>query len=167
VAREDEPFAIPPARSRVAELAQHGHFLINDLLRGQITEVAMAIALRPMPVATRHHQTSAASCQHSGRKPFVDNRLPTHCREWYDDSMSGTHTVVVGDRGRIVVPAAIRARGELAEGTPLVLLDTPGGIVLMTRAQLRLRVRDELAGLDLVDELLRDRRNHARAEDDS
>jgi len=73
----------------------------------------------------------------------------------------------VGDRGRIVVPAAIRARGELAEGTPLVLLDTPGGIVLMTRAQLRSRVRDELAGLDLVDELLRDRRDDARTEDAS
>ena len=81
--------------------------------------------------------------------------------------MSGTHTVVVGDRGRIVVPAAIRARGELAEGTPLVLLDTPVGIVLMTRAQLRSRVRDELAGLDLVDELLRDRRDDARTEDAS
>jgi len=81
--------------------------------------------------------------------------------------MSGTHTVVVGDRGRIVVPAAIRARGELAEGTPLVLLDTPGGIVLMTRAQLRSRVRDELAGLDLVDELLRTRRDDARTEDAS
>lgn len=81
--------------------------------------------------------------------------------------MSGTHTVVVGDRGRIVVPAAIRARRELAEGTPLVLLDTPGGIVLMTRAQLRSRVRDELAGLDLVDALLRERRNDARAEDAS
>ena len=81
--------------------------------------------------------------------------------------MSGTHTVVVGDRGRIVVPAAIRARGELAEGTPLVLLDTPGGIVLMTRAQLRSRVRDELAGLDLVDELLRNRRDDARTEDAS
>ena len=81
--------------------------------------------------------------------------------------MSGTHTVVVGNRGRIVVPAAIRARGELAEGTPLVLLDTPGGIVLMTRAQLRSRVRDELAGLDLVDELLRERRNDALAEDAS
>jgi len=73
----------------------------------------------------------------------------------------------VGDRGRIVVPAAIRARGELAEGTPLVLLDTPGGIVLMTRAQLRSRVRDELAGLDLVDELLRTRRDDARTEDAS
>jgi len=81
--------------------------------------------------------------------------------------MSGTHTVVVGDRGRIVVPAAIRARGELAEGTPLVLLDTPGGIVLLTRAQLRSRVRDELAGLDLVDELLRTRRDDAQTEDAS
>ena len=79
--------------------------------------------------------------------------------------MSGTHTVVMGDRGRIVVPAEIRARGELSEGTPLVLLDTPGGIVLMTRAQLRARVRNELAGLELIDELLRDRRAAADAED--
>ena len=79
--------------------------------------------------------------------------------------MSGTHTVVMGDRGRIVVPAEIRAFGELSEGTPLVLLDTPGGIVLMTRAQLRARVRNELAGLELIDELLRDRRAAADAED--
>ena len=81
--------------------------------------------------------------------------------------MDGTHTIVVGDRGRIVVPAEIRARGELSEGTPLIMLDTPGGIVLMTRAQLRARVRDELAGLDLVDELLRDRRASAEVEDAS
>ncbi len=73
--------------------------------------------------------------------------------------------MVVGDRGRIVVPAEIRARGDLPAGTTLVLLDTPGGIILMTRAQLRARVRDELDGLDLVDELLRDRRDAAAAED--
>lgn len=81
--------------------------------------------------------------------------------------MSGTHTVVVGDRGRIVVPAEVRARGALVKGTPLVLLDTPGGIVLLTREQLRARVRDELAGLDLVDELLDDRRRAAEIEDAS
>ncbi len=81
--------------------------------------------------------------------------------------MGGTHRVVVGDRGRIVVPAEIRARSELSEGTLLVLLDTPGGIVLMTRAQLRARVRDELAGLDLIGELLRDRRDAAEAEDNA
>jgi len=50
---------------------------------------------------------------------------------------------------------------------PLVLLDTPGRIWLMTRAQLRLRARDELAGPNLVDELVRNRRNSARAENAS
>lgn len=79
--------------------------------------------------------------------------------------MSGTHTVTVGDRGRIVVPAEVRARAGLAEGTPLILLETPTGIVLLTREQLPARVRDELAGLDLVAELLADRRRAARRED--
>lgn len=79
--------------------------------------------------------------------------------------MNGTHTVVMGDRGRIVVPAEVRSRAGLLEGTPLVLLDTPGGLVLLTRAQLRARVRDELEGLDLVGELLTDRRRAADEED--
>lgn len=79
--------------------------------------------------------------------------------------MSGTHTVVVGDRGRIVVPADVRERAGLSEGTPLVLLETPTGLVLLTREQLRARVRDELAGLDLVAELLADRRRAAQQED--
>lgn len=79
--------------------------------------------------------------------------------------MSGTYTVVVGDRGRVVVPAEVRERVGLSEGTPLVLLDTPGGIVLMTRRQLRDRVRQELEGVDLVAELLADRRAAAAAED--
>jgi hypothetical protein len=48
-----------------------------------------------------------------------------------------------------------------------VLLDTPEGIVLLTREQLRARVRDELAGLDLVDALLDDRRRAAQIEDAS
>jgi len=71
----------------------------------------------------------------------------------------------MGDRGRIVVPAEVRSRAGLLEGTPLVLLDTPSGLVLLTRAQLRARVRDELAGLDLVGELLADRRRTADEED--
>jgi len=79
--------------------------------------------------------------------------------------MSGTYTVVVGDRGRIVVPAEVRERAGLAEGTPLVLLETPGGLVLLTREQLRARVRLELEGLDLVAELLADRRRAAERED--
>lgn len=71
----------------------------------------------------------------------------------------------MGDRGRLVVPAPVRERAGLSEGTSLVLLDTPGGLVVMTREQLRARVRDELAGLDLLGGLLADRRRAARAED--
>ena len=79
--------------------------------------------------------------------------------------MGGTYNVVVGDRGRIVVPAEVREQAGLEEGTPLVLLDTPHGLVLMSRAQLRARVREELDGLDLVGELLADRRRAAEQED--
>ena len=79
--------------------------------------------------------------------------------------MSGTYTVVMGDRGRLVVPAEIRGHAGLVEGTPLVLLESPGGLVLLTREQLRERVRSDLAGLDLVGELLADRRRAAELED--
>ena len=78
--------------------------------------------------------------------------------------MNGTHTVVVGDRGRIVVPAEVRESAGLTEGTPLVLLTTPEGLVLLTREQLLSRARSELKGLDLVTELLADRRRTAEQE---
>jgi AbrB family looped-hinge helix DNA binding protein len=79
--------------------------------------------------------------------------------------MDGTYTVVMGDRGRLVVPADVRARAGLDEGTTLILLESPGGLVLLTRSQLRERVRAELAGLDLVADLLADRRLAAEQED--
>jgi len=84
---------------------------------------------------------------------------------WYCCTMSGTYTVVVGVRGRLVVPVELRDRAGLTEGTTMVLLETPSGIVLMTREQLRDRVRDELSGLDLVGELLAERRASAATED--
>ncbi len=63
------------------------------------------------------------------------------------------------------MPAEVRERQGLVEGTPLILLETPAGLVLLTRTQLRQRVRDELAGVDLVTELLAERRTAAAAED--
>jgi len=79
--------------------------------------------------------------------------------------VSGTYQVMVGDRGRIVVPADVRERAGLVEGTPLMLLETPTGLVLLTRDQLRARVRADLEGADLVTELLAERRANAAAED--
>lgn len=71
----------------------------------------------------------------------------------------------MGDRGRLVVPAELRERAGLVVGTTLVMLDTPSGIVVLTRDQLRQRVRDDLAGADLVGELLAERRAAASKED--
>jgi bifunctional DNA-binding transcriptional regulator/antitoxin component of YhaV-PrlF toxin-antitoxin module len=65
----------------------------------------------------------------------------------------------------MVVPAAVRERAGIAEGTVLVLLETDGGLVLLTRDQLRQRVRADFAGTDLVTELLAERRASAEAED--
>lgn len=79
--------------------------------------------------------------------------------------MSGTHEVVVGDRGRMVVPADVRQRAGIDEGTVLILFESPGGLVLLTRDQLRDRVRAELAGTDLVSDLLAERRRNAADED--
>jgi AbrB family looped-hinge helix DNA binding protein len=79
--------------------------------------------------------------------------------------MSGTYSVVMGDRGRLVIPAELRERVGLAEGTALVLLETSAGLVLLTRSQLQDLVRADLAGADLVGELLAERRIESAAED--
>lgn len=71
----------------------------------------------------------------------------------------------MGDRGRLVIPAELRDRAGLGPGAELVLLDTPSGLALLSREQLLQRVRADLAGLDLVGELLADRRRAALEED--
>ena len=85
--------------------------------------------------------------------------------KWYIHLMSGTYTVLMGDRGRIVVPSEVRHRTGLAEGTPMVLVDAADGLVLLTRDQLTERVRQNLACTDLVAELLSARRDEAARED--
>ncbi|MCP4960042.1 MAG: hypothetical protein GY925_12345 [Actinomycetia bacterium] len=46
-----------------------------------------------------------------------------------------------------------------------MLFETPGGLVLLTREQLRERVKSEPEGLDLVGDLTADRRRSAAQED--
>jgi len=85
--------------------------------------------------------------------------------KWYAVHMNGTYQVTMGDRGRLVIPAELRARAGLSEGTPVVLIATASGVLLVSRDQLKSLVRDDLAGLDLVGELLADRRRQAASED--
>ena len=93
-------------------------------------------------------------------------QFPVDASEWYIVRVSGTHLVKMGDRGRLVVPSALRERAGLAEGRQLVLVETDDGIVLLTQDQLKRRVRADLEGLRLVDELLAARRVES-ADDDA
>ena len=72
--------------------------------------------------------------------------------------MSGTCSVVVGDRGRIVLPVELRERLHLDTGTPLLLLETDDGVVLATRAQALRLLRAQMSDTSRVDQLLADRR---------
>ncbi|RZS32423.1 hypothetical protein EV193_11257 [Herbihabitans rhizosphaerae] len=75
------------------------------------------------------------------------------------------YAVTMGDRGRLVVPAELRQRAGFEEGRPLVLLYSPGGVVLLTRDQLKDMVRADLADVDVVGALLAERREAADVED--
>ena len=71
----------------------------------------------------------------------------------------------MGDRGRLVIPVELRERAGLHEGRPVVLVEAPAGVLLLTREQLRDLVRADLAGQDLGASLLAGRRAAAAAED--
>ena len=79
--------------------------------------------------------------------------------------MSATSSVVLGDKGRIVVPAAVRERRNWRQGTTLLLIETPEGVLLTERATALKLVRAKLRGQPLVDELIAERRAEAAADD--
>lgn len=63
------------------------------------------------------------------------------------------------------MPADLRQRQRWDQGTPLIFLETDEGVVVATREQMKARVRKQLAGPSLADELIRERRNEAAQED--
>ena len=75
--------------------------------------------------------------------------------------MSGTHTFTVGDRGRVVLPSQLRQHRGWPEGTTLVAIETATGVVDTSRDELELIVAKQLAGEDLVAQLLEERRASA------
>lgn len=80
--------------------------------------------------------------------------------------MSDTTAVQVGNKGRIVVPASIRARHRWVEGSTLVALDTDLGVLLADHDTVEQLVRARLAGHDLLADLLSDRRREAARENE-
>ena len=86
--------------------------------------------------------------------------------EWYKRRMSDTYSVTVGNKGRIVLPADLRQQRGWSEGTVLLLLETEGGVELITRDELERQVLSQSDGTtDVVGELLAERRAEAARED--
>jgi AbrB family looped-hinge helix DNA binding protein len=83
---------------------------------------------------------------------------------WYAEVMSGTFSVVMGDRGRLVIPSEVRGPRGLSSGQPLLLLDADDGLLILTREQAKSRFRASLSTNRLADELIADRRDEVKAE---
>lgn len=80
--------------------------------------------------------------------------------------MRDTYDVEVGPKGRVVIPAGLRRRLGLEEGSHLVAMEDGGGVVLLPRSEVKARLRRMLAGVDvsMAAELARERRAEAKAE---
>jgi hypothetical protein len=78
--------------------------------------------------------------------------------------VSEMYSASMGDDGRLVAPVELSEPG-LHEGRPVVLVETPHGLLLLTLEQLRDLVRQGLEGTNLVGKLVADRRAAAAAED--
>jgi AbrB family looped-hinge helix DNA binding protein len=81
------------------------------------------------------------------------------------------HQVVVGDRGRVVLPSGVRAALGLEAGTRMLLsTEKDGSLRLRPYRSVADQGRGRLAGLapageSMVDELLAERRREAAGED--
>lgn len=91
---------------------------------------------------------------------------------WYTRSMAHTesYVAVLGDRGRLVLPSALRRRLSLRPGDRLILtVDPDGGCRLVSAGEQAERLlgmyRDLAPGRQLTDELIAERREEARREE--
>lgn len=78
--------------------------------------------------------------------------------------MSDTMRVRVGQKGRIVLPAAARAALEIEEDDELIAIVEDRQIILMTRDEALRQLRGMCSGMGTVDEFLAERRETAARE---
>jgi AbrB family looped-hinge helix DNA binding protein len=80
--------------------------------------------------------------------------------------MSDTSVVLVGPKGRVVIPADIRRELGISEGSELVALVEGPAVTLVPRSAVKARLRSIFADIDtsLSAELIADRRRAAAAE---
>lgn len=78
--------------------------------------------------------------------------------------MGGTSALVMGDRGRLVIPAEVRANLNWTQGTRLILIENETGVTLMSIDQARALIKAQIGDRDLVAELIAERHAEAQAD---
>ena len=80
--------------------------------------------------------------------------------------MSDTEVVEVGPKGRVVIPAAIRRRLGIQQGTRLTVLVDDEAVVLVPRGAIERRLNAIFSGVpaSMADELIEERRAEAAAD---
>lgn len=73
--------------------------------------------------------------------------------------------MTVGNKGRVVLPAEVRARHNWTEGTTLIAIETAGGVTLVERSEALQAIRAQLSGSDILGDLFSERRAAADNED--
>ncbi len=83
--------------------------------------------------------------------------------------MSDTDLVEVGPKGRVVIPAHIRRRLGIEQGTRLAVLVDDEAVVLVPRAAIERRLHAIFKGIptSMAAELLKERKEEAEAEADA
>ena len=83
--------------------------------------------------------------------------------------MSDTNVVEVGPKGRVVIPAQVRRRLDIEQGTRLVVLVDSEAVVLIPRAAIERRLHAIFKGVpvSMADELIEERRAEAAVEADA
>ena len=80
--------------------------------------------------------------------------------------MSDTEVVEVGPKGRVVIPAAIRRRLGIEQGTRLTVLLDGEAVVLVPRDAVERRLRSIFVGVpaSMAEELIKERRREATSD---
>ncbi|AYG03608.1 AbrB/MazE/SpoVT family DNA-binding domain-containing protein [Gryllotalpicola protaetiae] len=79
--------------------------------------------------------------------------------------MGGSYFMTVGNKGRVVLPADLRARFGWEEGVTLIAVETDNGVNVMERSEALKLIRAELAGSHILEELFAERRAESARED--
>ena len=74
-----------------------------------------------------------------------------------------SYSLTVGDKGRLVIPAELRAAHGWESGTAVIAVDAPGGVLLLTLEEALDRIRN--ASTVSVDDFLAGRRGEKAAEE--